>query len=166
MGNEPRGNMQFSCGRCEALLTVKHFLAGKKINCPKCHKKVVVPKKEGGVADMPDALSAQPGAATGEKNTGAPAGKGPATRKKNVPGQPPGQNSELKALRAENKALRDRLERQTKTAPPAASGQDDALAAARKRITDLEQQLSQARTEVEGARARAASAIRDRKEKL
>lgn len=166
MENEQKANMQFSCGRCEVMLTVKPFLAGKKINCPKCHKKVVVPKKEGGVADMPDALAAKPGAASGMHKADAMAGKVPGTRKKNAPGQPPDQNVEVKVLRAENKALRDRLERQTKSAPSASSGQDDALAAARKRIADLEQQLSQARTEVEGARARAAAAMRDRKEKL
>ncbi len=51
------GNLQFKCGRCDTRLTVKSMFAGKKINCPKCHKKIVVPRQSEGVAEVPDDLS-------------------------------------------------------------------------------------------------------------
>ncbi len=58
MSTEQPATMDFQCGRCAAHLTVKVLLAGKKINCPKCHKKILIPLESGGIAQSPDQASA------------------------------------------------------------------------------------------------------------
>ncbi len=163
MGTEQNATLEFACGRCETRLNVKPFLAGKKINCPKCHKKVVVPKQNGGIAVVPDGTNLKISDAVKARKRHDAANTPTRTKTRSRAGSEGTADQEM--LRAENKALRERLEKR-KHEPPALSEDDrDALAAARKRIAELELQLSQARTEAEGARARAAAAIRDRKDK-
>ncbi len=54
MATEKSATLEFVCTRCEARLNVKALLAGKKINCPKCHKKIVVPLENHNVAGLPE----------------------------------------------------------------------------------------------------------------
>ncbi len=134
MGTERKGNLQFVCGLCETRLNVRSLFAGKKINCPKCHKKVVVPRQSAGIATAPAAAGAQ-------KKTAVPGGDdAPARQGRSAAGR-----KDLDALRAENKALRERLAGQTDHAPAAAGSAAEDLAQARKRITELERQLSELR---------------------
>ncbi len=196
MPNEQPIDLQFQCGRCDARLTVKKMLAGRKINCPKCHKKIQVPNKDNDVATVPEDLATMSprgvnnntpstfppggGAQAPAAASGASSGNGKA-----APAPPPEDASASRArieeqerqlakrqteveglereLEAERKrqaektaslqtdvknlserlqAARDEAERRGKQVPDPTPGNDEALEQARRRIAELERQVT------------------------
>lgn len=88
MATEQPSTLEFQCAHCDARLNVKAWLAGKKINCPKCHKKILVPTKNGTVASVPEDL-ATPLKKTPDTKTVKPATTPATTRKPAAPAAPP-----------------------------------------------------------------------------
>ncbi len=134
MANEQPNKLQFQCGRCDARLTVKNMLAGRKINCPKCHKKIQVPSTDNGIAKVPEDLAAVSRQET-RKNT-------PATEASATFIGSKAQTPEAPAASASSPA-------EEKPAPPPSSAPTEDVSAARTRIEEQERQLAKRQAEVE-----------------